>query len=196
MRGQSCSLLSRSHLNTTSVGSWIVFTGIDHCLAHAAVWTLKHLQCKVCGDGRFNGLFEGQEARRWGSSTSDRTKPPGDLWLGYKQWTFWSWQGASPVRVHKPLNTHGTGRKAPGFPLLSLFVPRWEEICISVFLAFVSAPEITGRKWSLRWLSLYSMVLNITLVWTRAHHLEKNIFSWLKHSCGGFTTIILGTWFQ
>lgn len=24
----------------------------------------------------------------------------------------------------------------------------------------------------------------------------KNISSWLKHSCGGFTTSILGTWFQ
>lgn len=82
----------------------------------------------------------------------------------------------TPVRLRKSL-THGTGHKAPGFPLLSHFVPRWEEICVCLFLAFFSPPKITGRKQPLRWHSLYTMVLNITLVWTRAHHLEKNISS-------------------
>lgn len=51
-------------------------------------------------------------------------------------------------------------------------------ICISlcIFFAFVSTPKITGRKWPLRQHCLYAMVLNTTLVWTWAHHLEKHLF--------------------
>lgn len=47
------------------------------------------------------------------------------------------------------------------------------SISLCIFFAFVSTPKITGRKWPLWWHCLYAMVLNTTLVWTWAHHLEK-----------------------